>query len=69
MARVARRYGINANQLFHWWRLYREGHLGGEPRPEMKLLPVTIKKTSPMSHQGRERSGSIPNRETLVISG
>jgi transposase len=42
VARVARRYGINANQVFQWRRLYRSGALGGTPTCELKLLPVSI---------------------------
>ena len=38
VARVARRHDVNANQVFYWRKLYREGQLGfglGTP-----LLPV-----------------------------
>lgn len=42
VARVARRYGINANQLFQWRRLYRSGALGGFPASELRLLPVSV---------------------------
>jgi transposase len=28
VARVARAHGVNANQVFEWRRLYREGRLG-----------------------------------------
>jgi transposase len=39
---VARRYKVNANQVFSWRKLYREGLLGpGRP----VLLPVTIAET------------------------
>lgn len=42
VARVARAHGINANQVFHWRRLYQRGLLGGKvPRP-VGLLPVTV---------------------------
>jgi transposase len=37
---VARQHDINANQLFRWRRLYREGHL--EVETESRLLPVRI---------------------------
>jgi len=40
VARIAQRYALNANQLFHWRQLYREGQLGS--RVTAKLLPVTI---------------------------
>jgi transposase len=39
---VARKHGINANQVFQWRRLYRSGALGGTPAGELKLLPVSI---------------------------
>jgi transposase len=42
VARVAQRHGINANQIFHWRRLYRDGHLGALPQSGMKLLPVSL---------------------------
>jgi transposase len=42
VARVARVHGLNANVVFHWRRLYREGKLVTEPTQAMKLLPVSI---------------------------
>lgn len=39
VARVAREHGINANQLFFWRKLHREGILGDS---SPTLLPVTI---------------------------
>jgi transposase len=42
VARVAQKYRINANQLFHWRRLYREGHLGAPPQSGIKLLPISV---------------------------
>ena len=42
VAKVALRYGINANQVFQWRRLYRDGKLGGTPADRMKLLPVSV---------------------------
>jgi transposase len=46
VAVVARRHGVNANQLFHWRKLYQSGLLvppGGEPvSDESRLLPVTV---------------------------
>lgn len=41
VAVVARAHGVNANQVFHWRKLLREGRLGGESAfPE--LMPVRI---------------------------
>jgi len=39
VARVARRHDVNANQVFYWRKLYREGRLGGSPG---QLLPVKV---------------------------
>jgi transposase len=39
VSRVARRYDVNANQVFAWRRRYREG--AAEPA-ELRLLPVTV---------------------------
>ncbi|MBV8280433.1 MAG: transposase [Candidatus Eremiobacteraeota bacterium] len=41
VARVAQRNGVNANQVFTWCRLYRQGRLGNSSTAT-KLLPVTI---------------------------
>ena len=38
---VARRYDINANQLFKWRQLYREGLLKNDSGPSA-LIPVTV---------------------------
>jgi len=51
VAKVALKYGVNANQVFQWRRLYRDGKLGATPANAMKLLPVSVveleKSTSP----------------------
>ena len=39
VALVARKHGINANQVFCWRKLYREGELGDA---SSAMLPVTI---------------------------
>ena len=39
VARVARRHEVNANQVFYWRKLYREGRLGGSAG---QLLPVKV---------------------------
>jgi transposase len=40
VAVIARQNGVNANQVFHWRKLYREGRL--ELKPSAELLPVRI---------------------------
>ena len=41
VARVARRHDVNANQVFYWRKLYREGRLG--INIATPLLPVKVK--------------------------
>ena len=41
VAVIARRHGVNANQVFHWRKLYREGRLDMAP-PAAQLVPVRI---------------------------
>ena len=58
VARVARKYGINANQVFMWRRLYRSGLLGNESHDGLKLLSVTVS-DSEADHSARP-SGAAP---------
>ena len=41
VAVIARRHGVNANQVFHWCKLYREGRLDLVPATS-QLVPVRI---------------------------
>jgi transposase len=41
VAVIARRHGVNANQIFHWRKLLRDGILGAAPA-SAQLLPVRI---------------------------
>ena len=56
VSRVARRYDVNANQVFAWRRRYRDG--AAEPA-ELRLLPVTVTPDQP--------EGMAPVRATEVI--
>jgi transposase len=42
VARVALKYGVNANQVFQWRRLHRDGKLGVVAEQALKLLPVSV---------------------------
>ena len=46
VARVARAHGVNANQVFHWRRLYQRGLLGGKEQPAAGLLPVKVSESA-----------------------
>lgn len=46
VARVARANGVNANQVFHWRKLYLAGRLGEAPA-SVKLLPVVTVEAVP----------------------
>ncbi len=64
VARVALKHGVNANQVFQWRRLYRDGKLGAPAEPAMKLLPVSVVEDQviPESEPGEvvpERCGAI----------
>jgi transposase len=41
VAVIARQHEVNANQVFHWRKLYREGRLDVSPAPS-QLVPVRI---------------------------
>ena len=47
VARVARRHEVNANQVFYWRKLYREGQLG--ITIAAPLLPVKVKTERPVT--------------------
>ena len=42
VARVAREYGVNANMVHYWRKLYREGRLGENQANSLHLLPVSV---------------------------
>jgi len=46
VARLAREHGVNANQVFTWRKLYREGRLGPAQSSEVRLLPVDVAPTT-----------------------
>jgi len=77
VARVARKYGINANQVFQWRRMYRDGHLGGRSQGELKLLAVTVNDETEIPQSERAASGSragslrieLPGRVLVSVEG
>jgi len=59
VARVARRHEVNANQVFYWRKLYREGQLG--ITIATPLLPVKVKTERPTK--------ALPENDPLLSSG
>ena len=57
VARVARRHDVNANQVFYWRKLYREGRLGISIATP--LLPVRVK---------TERATKVLKDESAMLS-
>lgn len=49
VAKVALRHGVNANQVFQWRRLYRDGKLGAPTQSSVKLLPVSVAEDEDMA--------------------
>jgi transposase len=47
VARVAMKYGVNANQVFKWRRLHESGRLGTRPASVVQLLPVRVAEEQP----------------------
>ena len=74
VSRVARRHDVNANQVFYWRKLYREGRLG--INIATPLLPVRVKAERALKtfkDEGhRSSSGTMEislSRGTLRITG
>ena len=63
VSRVARRYDVNANQVFAWRRRYRDGV--AEPA-ELRLLPVTV---TPNRPEGTAPAGASELIEIVLAGG
>lgn len=73
VARVARKYGVNANQVFQWRRLYRAGRLG-PVAGEVKLLPVSVEQEHLVSCDESAASGGaihieLPGQALISVEG
>ncbi len=51
VAVVARSHGVNANQVFHWRKLYREGLLDLKPASSTQLMPVRVAEAIDNEHR------------------
>ena len=63
VSRVARRHDVNANQVFHWRKLYREGRLGARTG----FLPVTVAVAKEQSLVARKPDDHIPSSGIMEI--
>jgi transposase len=60
VAVIARRHGVNANQVFAWRRHYQRSHLGvGSQEPV--ILPVHIAQSPPVHTHGSEAAQASPS--------
>ena len=59
VARVARAHGVNANQVFGWRQLYRQGRLERKESDTPSLLPVRVTNTKVGAVTRRTPSGMI----------
>jgi len=69
VATVARRHGVNANQVFYWRKLYHAGQLGTpehSAEPSVRLLPVAVDDCK-WSGSGPQRSESATSGVTMNI--
>ena len=64
VARVARQHDVNANQVFYWRKLYREGRLGISIATP--LLPVRVKTERPA--KTFKDDGHVSSSGTMEIS-
>jgi transposase len=72
VAIVARRHGVNANQLFSWRRKYHKGALdvSAEPISQSTLVPITVAQPESMAASSREIGGSAADaRIDIEFSG
>ena len=77
VARVARKHGVNANQVFAWKRLYESGRLGARASG-IKLLPVRVVEepaavAAPVAEIASVQAGTIhielPGRALISLEG
>jgi transposase len=60
VSRVARRHDVNANQVFYWRKLYREGRLGSSK--QLLAVEVTQDRSALMTEEA-----SAPSSGTIEI--
>ena len=66
VARVARKHGVNANQVFGWKRLYESGGLG-VPTGGMTLLPVRVVQEVAVPGKEPQAEVALPKAGTIHV--
>ncbi len=73
VSRVARAHGINANQVFHWRRQYREGWFDENCEKSAALVPVRMSgpagKSVVSTHQSSKAMSSRATGLIEIVSG
>jgi transposase len=79
VARIAREHGVNANQVFGWRKLYRDGLLGASSETAAAMLPATVvvpdsrDSDAPCPSQSKTGTASVIRLEcakgSLIIEG
>jgi transposase len=63
VSRVARRHDVNANQVFYWRKLYREGQFGSSA--DTRLVPVKV--ANDPSIEAVKEEDFLPRSGTMEI--
>jgi transposase len=63
VSRVARRHDVNANQVFYWRKLYREGQLGSSTDTQL----VAVKVANDRSVEAVKEDDFLPRSGTLEM--
>jgi len=64
-AAIARKYDVNANLVFGWRRLYKQGLLDASEEPAAKLLPVEV--TTPTVVATRSVSAGVSKSRARAL--
>ena len=63
VSRVARRHDVNANQVFYWRKLYREGQLGSSADTQL----IRVKVANDRSAEAVKEDDFLPQSGTLEV--
>lgn len=72
VAMLARRHGVNANQLFYWRKLYQAGQLGPSSNLDagvVRLFPVSVAEEAAPEAQATVAEKRLPGRINIEFPG